>query len=134
MTAGGFKSATVDNQRAGSGFTTLLMLPFIAPSDGFVSVSATGSCTVVEALPVGSFAAVGIETTPTDQTPHPGDGTFFIGGVNGTPTLGSFTTMRVLPVSAGANVVYLVIDNPSNGGLLACSASLVAVFQSHQLQ
>jgi hypothetical protein len=133
MTAGGFKSATVDNQEAGPGFTTLIMLPFTAPSDGFVSISATGSCTVVKALPIGSFAAVGIETTPTDRTPHPGDGTFLIGGVNGTPTLGSFAAMRVVPVSAGENAVYLVIDNPSNGGLLACSASLLADFQSHQL-
>src|SRR6185369_9922611 len=105
MTAGGFKSATVDNQNAGPGFTTLVTLPFIAPSDGFVSASAIGSCTVVEALPVGSFAAVGIETTPSDTTPHPGDGTFLIGGVNGTPTLGSFAAMRVLPVSAGENAV-----------------------------
>ncbi len=133
MTTAGFKSATVDNQSAGPGFTVLVTLPFTAPSDGFVSVSATGSCAVAEPLPVSSFVAVGIEPTPTDRTPHPGDGTFLLGGGNNGPTLGSFAVMRVLAVPAGENVVHLVVDNPSSGGLLACSASLLAMFESHQL-
>ncbi len=133
MDAGGFKSATVDNQEAGAGLTTLITLPFTTPSDGFVSISATGNCAVVEALPIGSVLAVEILTTPSDRTPYPGDATFLIGGGNTSPAQGSFAVMRVLPVSAGENAAYLVVNNPSNGGLLHCSASMLAVFQSHQL-
>lgn len=58
---------------------------------------------------------------------------FLIGGGNDSPLQGSFAVMRVLPVSAGENVVYLVVNQPSNDGLLYCSASMLAVFQSQQL-
>ncbi len=70
--ADSFKGASVDNQQAGAGLTTLIELPFTAPSNGFASISATGNCAVVEPLPVNSVLVVEIETTPTDQTPQAG--------------------------------------------------------------
>jgi hypothetical protein len=132
-TEGGFKNASIDSAVAGSGITSLIALSFAVPSNGYAWVSATGTCSVVEQLPVSSVLAAHVETSPTDQTPHPGDSEFTIGGLGAEPSEGSFAVMRVIPVTTDGNAVYLNITNPSAGGKLYCSASITALFRGLQL-
>jgi hypothetical protein len=128
-----FKTATVNGATAGAGVTNIISLSFIAPSNGFVWASASGSCGVTQPLPVDSIIAVQIETSPTARDPTPGDAEFEIAGGGASPQQGSYEASRALAVSAGANTVDLNIDNPSSGGIMSCSATLLVVFSTQQL-
>ena len=128
-----FKTAAVDNAVVKAGVTNVLALPFTAPSNGFTWTSATGTCGVVEPLPVTSVLAAQVETSPTANDPNPGDGALELGGGSAGPTTGSFSAARALPVNAGENILYLNIDNPSSGGTMYCSAAMAVVFSSQQL-
>lgn len=132
-TEGGFKNASIDNAVAGSGITSLIALSFVVPSNGYAWVSATGTCAVVEPLPVSSVLAAQVETSSSDQTPHAGDAEFTIGGLGAEPSEGSFAVMRVIPATLNSNTVYLNLANPSSGGKLYCSASITTLFREHQL-
>ena len=129
----GFKNLTVDNAVAGSGVTNIIALSFNAPSNGYAWASATGTCSVVEPLPISSVLAAQIETNPADRSPHAGDAWFSLGGAGAAPSEGSFGVMRVLPAATGENIVYLNVDNPSAGGKMYCSASMTVLFRSQQL-
>lgn len=126
------KTAAVSNGVVKAGITNVLALPFTAPSSGFTWTSATGTCAVIEPLPVSSILAAQIETSPTADDPNPGDGTLELGGSAG-PTTGSFSAARALPAKAGDNILYLNIDNPSSGGTVSCSAAMAVVFSSQEL-
>ena len=128
-----FKTAHVDNAVAGAGVTNILALGFTAPSNGFAWVSATGTCGVVEPLPVTSVLSAQIEIEPTALDPSSGDALFELGGAADAPTEGSFNAARALAATAGGHTVYLNIDNPSSGGKMYCSATMMVLFGSHQL-
>jgi len=111
----------------------MIALSFTAPSNGYASVSATGTCGVIEPLPVSSVLSAGIETDAAASEPHPGDSEFEIGGGSSEPTQGSFSASRGLAAPAGGNTIYLNIDNPSSGGKMYCSATMTVLFGKHQL-
>ena len=123
----------VDNAVAGAGVTNILALGFTAPSNGYAWVSATGTCGVVEPLPITSVLSAQIETDPTAQDVNSGDSFLELGGGGADPTEGSFTAARVLSATAGGHTVYLNIDNPSSGGKMYCSATMIVLFTSQQL-
>jgi hypothetical protein len=129
-----FKTASVDYAVAGAGVTNILALPFTAPEKASAWVSATGTCGVVEPLPIRSVLAAQIETEPTARDPSSGDALFELGGAGAAPTQGSFSATRALAVTAGLNTVYLNIDNPSTGGMMYCSATMMVLFGNRQLQ
>ena len=128
-----FKTANVDNAVAGAGVTNILALGFTAPSNGYAWVSATGTCAAVEPLPIKTVLSVQIETDPTSQDVNSGDALFELGGAGADPTEGSFNAARTLAATAGGQVAYLNINNPSSGGKMYCSATMIAIFSVHQL-
>jgi hypothetical protein len=128
-----FKTVSVDSAVAGAGVTNLLGVSFAAPSNGFVWASASGTCVVTQPLPIGTVLAAQIETSPTAADPSPGDGAFELGGNGAEPTMGAIDATRTAAVMAGANTLYLNINNPSSGGMIDCSATMIVVFSSEQL-
>lgn len=126
-----FKSASTDNVVAEAGVTNLVALSLTAPAAGSVWVSASGTCTVVAALPVAIGAVVSVETDPHASTQMAG-----AAGLDyslAPDETHAFSVTRTLPAHAGVNSFYVNFDNPSNGGRLSCSAAMTAFFTPQQL-
>jgi hypothetical protein len=128
-----FKSANAENVVAAAGVTNVVAVSFLAPSNGFAWLSGTGTCSVIEPLPVSSVLRAGIETGPGDSTVNAGDATFLIAGGQATPDSGAFSVTRTVAAPTGGNTLYLNVENPSSGGKLYCSATLTALFSHDQL-
>jgi hypothetical protein len=126
-----FASAETPGTDAGAGITNILFARLTAPTPGTLSASATGSCTVEAALPIGSYVVASLATSATDDTSQPGDAQFLL---HEQDDVGSFSTQRTMAVPSGPQTIYLNVNNPSTGGTLGCSASLTLIFGSTSLK
>jgi hypothetical protein len=125
--AAAWAKSEADDVAAGPGITKLVALTFSAPSPGTVSVSATGTCKIVTALPVSAMIAASIEPSPTAITQGADAGGFLVPGGT-TDVWYPIAVTRTLPAASGANTVYLDLASPATGGSFLCSASLSALF------
>jgi hypothetical protein len=129
-------AATNDYVMPGSGqgeVTNLLALRFKAPSAGWVYVSGSGYCNVPSEQAVTQYA---VYVAQGRTEPHGSSlpSTAFVRFPQGaTQVQVPFSVTRVLPVTSGANEVFLNFQNFSGLAGYSCQANLVAFFTATKL-
>jgi hypothetical protein len=114
----------------GAGVTNLLQLSFTAPTAGFVFASANGYCNINTGTSSVQWAYV-ISTTAVNGWAFPDPLWDYPNGA--TVAQSPLEAQAVIPVSAGANSIFLNVDNFSGTPLSSCGAVLTVFFTSSQL-
>ena len=114
---------------AATGVTNVLRLDFTTPATGFVYASGSGYCNATVAGASEWRYVIGTTATEGWSLPLP------VWRFSGATTATAFPVSvdRVLPVVAGANSIFLNVDNASGGALTSCSGVLTASFTTTQL-
>jgi hypothetical protein len=114
----------------GAGVTNLLQLNITVPTAGVVSASASGYCNTNTGGTAVQWAYV-IGQSASEGWSFPEPLVYFPSGSN----VGQFpiSASRVLSVSAGANTIFLNVDNLIGTPLTSCGAQMTAIFTPAQL-
>jgi len=120
---------------AGAGeISTLLALPFKAPSWGWVYLTGTGYCNVPSEQAATQYA---VYVASTRDAPHDAalpSAAFVRFPQGATMVQVPFSVARVLPVKAGGNKAFLNFQNFSGLAGYSCHANLVAFFTAAKMQ
>lgn len=110
--------------------TNIVALTFTAPASGFVYASGTGYCNINSTATPAQWAfEIGQSATAGPLPPDP-----FVKQVGGnTFEQFPFATTRVFSVAAGANTLYLNVEQITGSALQDCSGILTVFFTPSQM-